>query len=117
MGNPVRHTVAITTDASGDATAYTPDVNGTVVSIKYNKTDYANGVDLFVTGNSSGIEVLSVLAMDAAASFAPQQVVNLNTDGVAKTAYSPIVVANEKLKLVIADGGNAKSGSFEVVVI
>ena len=42
-----RFSVPVTTDASGNATAYSPYLSGFIESVHYVKTDYADGVDSF----------------------------------------------------------------------
>lgn len=118
-----RHVVSITTDASGDGTGFTTDVlNGYVTAIRYVKTDYADGVDFTITGNTSGIAVLTGTDVNASTTFAPRHATH-DTAGAALlyaaggTAVSAgIPVGDETLKIVVAQGGNAKSGTFHIFV-
>jgi len=56
-----RLSVTMTTDSSGDATSYVGDgvLHGNIHAIRYVKDDFADGVDVAITGNTSGIAILS----------------------------------------------------------
>lgn len=119
-----RHTVSVTTDASGDATAYTEQpVNGYIHSIAYTKhatTPFDAGVDFDVTLEDSGVVVWNEDDVDASAHPYPRAATH-DTVGVASlyaAAGEPvedrIVVANERIKIVVAAGGNAKVGTFDI---
>lgn len=118
-----RHVVALTTDASGDVIGYTPVVTGKIVSISYVKTDFANGVDFIVSGESSGIIIWDEDDVNASAVRAPRQATHLHTSGAAalyaatgQTVLGDIVVANERVKIVVAQGGSVKTGAVHVIV-
>jgi hypothetical protein len=118
-----RHVVSITTDASGDGTGYTSEpLNGYIAAIRYVKTDYANGVDVTITGNDSGIAVLTGTDVNASATFYPRDA-TVDIVGAAslyaaagEPVESRIPVADEQLKIVVASGGDTKSGTFHVFV-
>lgn len=134
-----RRSVIVTTDASGDATSYIPDaagtspvsgaadpllpLNGEVRAVIYTKDDFANGVDFTITGEETGINVWTESDVNASKTVHPM-VPGSGQDGVA-LVYAAVgepvpaglpVLANERLKIVVAQGGNAKSGTFTVVV-
>jgi len=122
MGYAQRHVVAVTTAADGSATAYTPVVTGTIVAIHYVKTDFANGVDFTITAEATGETIWTESNVDATASRAPRQATH-STAGVAalyagggSAVLAPIAIANDRVKIVIASGGNAKTGTFHVVL-
>ena len=114
--------VTVTTDASGDATAYTSGVyNGKVSIVAYTKSDYDNGVDFVVSGEVTGQLIWDEDNVNSSKTVAPRQAshtiagiasVYAGTDG----ALTDIFVVNERIKFVVAAGGNAKSGAFRVVV-
>ena len=117
-----RHVVALTTDASGDVTGYTPVVTGRVLQIHYVKTDFANGVDFNITAEATGQQLWVQADQNASAIKAPRQP---TYDGVgAASLYAAtgepvedhIYLAKDRVKIVIAQGGNAKSGTFHVVI-
>lgn len=117
-----RHTVSVTTDASGAATAYTPVVTGRVVNVVYTKTDYAVGVDFTVTAEGTGQAIWTGTDVNASTTVAPRQPTH-GTDGSASLyagAGEPIedqiYLAGDRVKIVVAAGGNAKTGAFAVVV-
>jgi len=117
-----RHSVSITTDAAGDATGYTPVVTGKIVAIVYTKTDYAAGVDFTITSETTGQTIWTESNVNASKTCVPRQATH-DTAGVASLyagAGEPVEdyvhVANERVKIVIASGGNAKTGTFIVLV-
>lgn len=116
-----RHSVAITVDASGDGTGFTPVVTGRVVSIQYVKTDYANGIDFVVTGETSGIAVMTGTDVNASATFAPRMATHSIAGAASLYAATfavldHIYVAKERIKIVVAQGGVSTSGTFLVTV-
>ncbi len=71
-----RHTVSITTDASGDGTGFTPIVMGRVINVIYTKdgtTPYDNGVDFTITLEASGQAVWTGTDVNATVTVAPRQ--------------------------------------------
>ncbi len=125
-----KFTVAITTDGSGDATAHTAldgrgnvaPPNGRVVSIAYTKTDFATGVDFTITDETTGQTIWTETNVDASVTVAPRQATH-STAGVASlyaaagtAVQDHVVVANERIKIVIANGGVTKTGSFVIHV-
>ncbi len=124
-----RHTVTITTDADGDGTGYTPNiVSGYVESIRYVKPvsgGYENNVTLAVTGEDTGTAILSLAAgqMDASVTKNPRAAVHAVADGAALVLNSDddpvtdkLAIAGERIKLVVAAGGDTKTGTFYVTV-
>jgi len=111
------HTVTVTTDAGGDATAYTDTpIFGAVWAITYVKTDYANGVDFTITGETTTQSLWTDTDINATETVYPRALENVNTSGAQTTTYTPIVLAGERIKIVVAQGGNAKAGTFRIVV-
>lgn len=116
-----RHAVAITTNGSGAGTGYTPVVSGRVLAIVYAKTDYADGVDMTVTAEATGQAIWAQENVNAAAVVYPRAQVHDGTgtamtyDGTRAVA-EPVAVANDRVKIVVAAGGDTKSGTFHVIV-
>lgn len=124
-----KFTVAITTNGSGAATAYTGDdgqgsssaINGRVVSIAYTKTDFDNGVVFTITDEVTGQTIWTETAVDASKTVAPRQATH-DTAGVAslyetgQAVEDNVYVAHERIKIVIASGGDTKTGSFVIHV-
>lgn len=117
-----RHVVPVTTAADGSATAYSPYLSGYVHEIHYIKTDFADGVDFTITAEATGETIWTQSDVNAAAVKAPRQATH-STAGVASlyasggTAVNDrIALGRDRVKIVIAQGGNAKSGAFHIVV-
>ena len=116
-----RHTVSVTTAADGSATAYTPTtVNGRILSIQYVKTDFDNGVDFTITTETTGQGLWTDTNVNASETVCPRQPTH---DAVgAASLYAAggepvedfIYVADERVKIVIAQGGNVKTGTFYI---
>lgn len=116
-------TITVTTDASGEATVLsTKDYTGTVRLIKYTKTNYEDTADFTITSVTTGQTLWAQSNVTASTSVCPKQATHLNTTGVAATydgtraALDDIVLAGEKISIVVAQGGNVKTGAFRVVV-
>lgn len=116
MAYAERHTVAITTAAGGTATAYTPVVTGRVLNIRYIKDDFADGVDFAITAETSGLNLWTENNVNASKTVSPVQAAHLATGAASTLTEAPIFVAFERIKIVIAEGGATKSGTFLVVV-
>lgn len=117
-----RHTVSLTTAADGSATGYTPVVTGRIINVIYSKTDFANGVDFTITLEATEQVVWDEDNVDASKTVAPRQATT-DTLGVAslyaaggEAVEDYIVAARDRVKIVIANGGSAKTGTFTVVV-
>lgn len=117
-----RYKVAITTAADGSATAYTPRLSGKVHSIQYVKTDFADGVDLTITSEATGESILAKSDVNASAVFYPRAPTHTQVGAAALFAtggtavQDKIGLGNDRVKIVVASGGNAKSGAIHVVV-
>lgn len=117
-----RYKVPITTAADGSATAYSPRVAGKIHSLHYVKTDFADGVDFTITAEVTGESILAKSDVNASAVFYPRAATHTQA-GVAAlyasggTAVSDkIAIASDRVKITIAQGGNAKSGAFHILV-
>lgn len=117
-----RHTVALTTAADGSATGYTPVVTGKISAIHYVKTDFANGVDFAVTAEATGESIWAEADVNASAVRAPRQATH-SVAGVAslyaaagQAVLDKIAVAGDRIKIVVAQGGDTKTGSVIVVL-
>ncbi len=109
--------VTITTNSDGDATGYVSAMNGRILSIVYQKDDYASGIDIVVTNDNTGEAILTKANMNASVGFVPGHPVNAVADGSAITnAWSHLLLVDERVKIVVDEGGDAKSGTFFVNV-
>ena len=117
----VKKTIALTTDASGDCTAYSDAVNGRILGIIYTKVDFDNGVDFTITLNTSGEAILTLTNQNVAAVFYPRVGVH-DAVGAAATLdgtrllRDPVFAVDDKVKCVVAQGGNVKTGTITVIV-
>jgi len=116
--------VDITTNVDGDGVGYVSKVggedNGHLLAIRYVKNDYDDGVGIVVTGETSGIEILTIANMNATVTEFPRGSASKQADGTDAEYASgypvkvPIPIANERVKIVVSSGGDTKSGLFHV---
>jgi hypothetical protein len=118
--------VSVTTAVGGAATAYTErPVNGRVLKVIYTKhgtTPFADGVDFTITTETTAQNVWVESNVNASKAVAPRDPTH-DTAGVASlyaAAGEPVEgyvwAADERIKIVIAAGGDAKLGTFTVIV-
>ena len=115
----------LTTDASGDATDYTPSIAGRLMAIHYIKngtTPYNNGVDFTITNETTGLTIWAQLNVNVSTSVYPR-VATHNSDGTPALYASGglgvldyFALARHRIKIVVANGGNTKDGSFLFVI-
>ena len=114
----------IVTDASGNATVYLTHginrkPNGFLVALKYTPGTLATGADLTITGEDSGIPILT--QADAGTSnvfYYPRALNNAVADGAAGTVATEFIpIKDERIKVVVAQGGNAGAGSIEAILM
>ena len=116
-----RYKVTVVTAADGTATAYTPRLSGVLHAIEYVKTDYADGVDFTITDEATGKTLWAESNVNAAKVCLPRAATH-TTVGVAATldgtvaALDKLPLANTRVKIVLAQGGNAKTGAFHLLV-
>ena len=117
-----RHTVVVTVNASGDAVAYTAEpVNGFLLGLAYVKTDYANGVDFTITAETGGAAIWTGTDVNASTAIYPRAQV-YSTAGAGPTydgtrqVCEPVPLANERIKIVVANGGVSTTGTFHFYV-
>lgn len=115
------HSVSLTTDASGAVIGYTPNVTGRILGIHYAKVDFADGVDLAITLENTGEAILTLTNQNVSGTFYPRVPVqdaagaDATLDGTVKMR-EPVVAVNDRVKIVVAAGGNTKSGVVHVIV-
>lgn len=128
-----RHAITIETAANGTATAYLPEagaepgvgpgrsLTGRILELIYTKGDFAAGVDFTITAEATGETIWTETDVNASKTVVPGQPTH-STAGVAATfdgtraVLAPIVLANDRIEIVIASGGDTKSGTFTVVI-
>jgi hypothetical protein len=114
--------VNVVTAADGSATAYSSYISGKIHSIHYVKTDFADGVDFAITADRTGEGIWTESNVNAAAVRYPRAATH-STAGVASlfaaggtAVQAPVALASDRVKIVIAQGGNAKLGAFYILV-
>lgn len=118
-----RHTVSMTTASDGSLTTYTSvPVRGRVLGIRYVKGNFDNGSTMTVTVEDTGEAVWAESNVDASASRYPR-VATCSTAGAASlyaaggaAVNDAIWVASSRLKVVVASGGNAKTGTLHFII-
>ena len=118
MSYAQRITVPVTTIADGSATAYSNPVTGKLSQIRYVKTDFDDGSTITVTNETTGETLWTEAAVNASATRAPRQPVHTTAGAAAlyaaagQAVLDKIALANDRIKIVIAAGGNKKTGTF-----
>lgn len=117
-----RFETTVTTASDGSATAYSPYLSGKILSIQYVKTDFADGVDFTITAEANGQSIWAESDVNAAVTKAPR----LATHSVAGVAalyaaagtgvFAQIALGRDRIKYVIAQGGNVKTGKFVALI-
>lgn len=117
-----RFVVPVTTDGSGAATAYSPVLSGKLVSIRYVKTDYADTVDFVITAEDTGETLWSEENVTASATRHPRAATHSTAGAAALYASGgaavndKIALGSDRVKIVLANGGDTKSGAFHITV-
>lgn len=115
-----RHEVSITTDASGNAEVYTGRITGRILGIRYVKNNFDNGITFACTLEATGQAVWSQSSVNASATVYPTAQVHSILGAAAVNGTDPVLshiaAANDRLKIVVSSGGNAKTGTVHVIV-
>lgn len=117
-----RQKITVTTAADGTATAYTPRLSGKVHSLHYVKGDFADGVDFTITSEATGESLWAEANVNASTVRYPRApthsqagVGSLYAAGGTAIQDKP-GIANDRIKIVIAQGGATKSGTFHALI-
>jgi len=113
---------AITDATSGNVTTYAAAgiLHGKIYAIRYEKTDFANGVDFVFSGETSGIPILTWSDANATGIKYPRAATHDIIGaaslyaGSGEPVESLIPIANERIKIVVSNGGNATTGTFHL---
>ena len=116
MANVVNHSVTVTTDGDGAATAYAGPLRGVLSHIRYVKDDFDNGSTFTITDEETGATLWTETSVNASATRAPRHATH-STAGVAATydgtrAVLERIPVAARAKIVISSGGATKSGTF-----
>lgn len=117
-----RFVVPMAVDASGDGIFYTPPLYGELVSIRYVKIDFANGIDFVCTLETTTESVWAEDSVDASATRYPRAATH-STAGVAAlyadagvAVLDRIAIGGDRLKIVVDGGGVSKTGTLHVTI-
>ena len=118
-----RHVCSLVANASGVAQAKTPIVTGQVLQIHYLKTNFADGVDITVSGETTGHVIWAGTNVNVATVVAPRMASVAAEDGAAALYASggvavrvPIHVAKERLVVDVVQAGNGTTGTVHIVI-
>lgn len=124
MSQITRVRIDVTTDASGDATKYTPILDGYLHMFRYvpdGTNPLATGADIDLTGDQSGMVYVNQDNIGTSAYSKLPRAATCDETGAAslyaaggEPVEDRMLIAGERLKLVVANGGNAKSGAFHL---
>jgi hypothetical protein len=107
----------MTTVFDGSATAYSEYFNGDLLAIVYTKVDFVDGSTFTITADVSGLGIWTETAVNASTDRAPSMPLHNQIGGaVGATIVRPVPLVRERIKIVIAGGGSAKSGTFRFIV-
>ena len=120
------YVVNIQTNKTGDGIGYTDaPVNGFIRAIRYVKPtagSFAAGVDFEVTAEQSGVVIWDQDDVNASVTVYPRAAI-CDTAGVAslyaengEPVEDLIPIANERVKITVANGGDGGVGTFHVYV-
>ena len=109
-----------TTDASGDLTVYSNEAySGEVYAVQTIDGTLDDGVDITVTSETAdglSIPILTKANFNTDGIYYVRTVANQVSDGAASTVYDVKPLAAGRIKMVLAQGGNAKSGGCIVYI-
>ena len=117
--------IDVTTAADGSATVFSPKLSGKVHSIQYLKdgtVPFSNGVGFAVTAEATGENIWTEAAVNAAAVRYPRAPTHSQAGVASQYAASGTAVqdkvglANDRIKIAITSGGNAKKGQFQILI-
>lgn len=117
-----RFVVNVTTAADGSYTGYTPFLSGKICQIEYIKTNFTDGVDFTITAEATGATLWTELNVNAAKVCAPRIATHSNAGvaalyaGAGTAVNDKYAMSRDRVKIVIAAGGNATTGAFHIVV-
>lgn len=115
--------VTITTTSGGAATVYIGDqLRGYLVALIYTPggdSGLDTGADLTVTCNNTGIPILTKVNLGTGTSYlfpAARGTLSDNaTGGLGTAPFAQIPLVREKIKVVVAQGGDTKTGTIQAI--
>lgn len=113
----IKRTISLTTDASGNATEYASSALGVLYAVQLVDGTFDDGVDLTLTSEAENLSIalLTIADWNTDRILYPRVLEALNTDGSALTSHCHPVISG-RIKAVIAQGGNVKTGSVVLYI-
>ena len=112
-----QESATLTTNSSGESTGFVGPLNGLVHAIEYHWTDFSTGGSVVVKGEESSRPILTVnLTSTTQAIWFPRSVTHKIADGSTFGTEAQVPISGERVKFVVSSGGNAKTGSFRVLM-
>lgn len=125
-----RFVVSITTATGGGATGYSNRVSGKFAGIRYVKNGtasaaFASTADFTITDEQTGRSLLSVTNVNATTDYDVRAPLVTATGGARtystgtaalRAVADMIPIGRSRVKIVVAQGGNTKTGTFHVYV-
>ena len=118
-----RLTLVVTTDSAGDGVGYADVDCGLLSQIRYVKNDFANGVDFAITVEGTGEGLWTQNDVNVSTTKVLRQATH-GVDGAAAVFASggspvndKIAIAQDRIKVVVAQGGDTKTGTFHFVLV
>lgn len=117
MGFGTKHSMTLTTvGTSSNVTAYTTAINyGYVNRIRFALGTMTTTVDIDVTTENSSVVIWSQANVIVDTIVLPRLEIH-TTAGTTATTKEPIMVVNERIKVVASNAGAAKEGTLEIIV-
>ncbi|KFL31475.1 hypothetical protein JP75_07985 [Devosia riboflavina] len=117
-----RFVVPVTVDGDGDAEVFSPVLSGKLISFRYVKDDFTDGVDFTVTAEASGETLWAEENVNASATRYPRGALH-STAGAAslyaalgEAVNGKITLSQDRVKFVVAAGGDETSGTFHITI-
>ena len=125
---PVRFGIALTGDGTGSATGFTAGpVSGRILQVLYTPgtAGFANASVIAITGEETGT-VIQTITTSGTAAFQTVPVQNVSgptgtvavyaTGATGATVTAPVIIANERVKVLASNIGANKSGTVSIIV-
>lgn len=109
-------TVPVTTASDGSATVFSPVVTGRIQQVQYIKDDFADTVDFAITLEDTGQNVWTEANVTVTKTVNPVTKADLETGTASTLTELGIYAAGERVEFAITNGGNTKTGSFQIIV-
>ncbi len=114
--------VSVTTNSDGDSTDFSEVITGRLLGIAFVDTDLAAGVDFVITTDAAAQAILTVSNVASSTTWHPRQPTHsiLAAASLYAAAGEPvesdIPIFQDRIKIVTDEGGDTKSGRFDIWV-